>query len=92
MNFELESLTTGERFDVENALVMPKLVDDECVLPHSVDTSGLEHFDGVNILTLPYKRCIDILIGQTDKFLLTVLEEREGIRPKDPVTASTLSF
>ena len=84
MNFELESLTTGERFDVENALVVPELVDDECVLPHSVDTSGLEHFDGVNIPTLPYKRCIDILIGQTDKFLLTVLEEREGITPKDP--------
>ena len=84
VNFELESLTTGERFDVENALVVPELVDDECVLPHSVDTSGLEHFDGVNIPTLPYKRCIDILIGQTDKFLLTVLEERKGIRPEDP--------
>ena len=84
VNFELESLTTGERFDVENALVVPELVDDECVLPHSVDTSGLEHFDGVNIPTFPYKRCIDILIGQTDKFLLTVSEEREGIRPKDP--------
>ena len=63
---------------------MPEFVDDECVFPHSVDTSGLEHFDGVNIPTLPYKRCIDILIGQTDKFLLTVLEEREGIRPEDP--------
>ena len=49
-----------------------------------VDTSGLKHFDGVNIPTLPYKRCIDILIGQTDKFLLMVLEEREGIRPEDP--------
>ena len=84
VNFELESLTTGERFDVENALVVPELVDDDCVLPHSVDTSGLEHFDGVNIPTLSYKRCIDILIGQTDKFLLTVLEEREEIRPEDP--------
>ena len=84
VNFEFESLTTGERFDVENALVVPEFVDDECVLPHSVDTSGLEHFDGVNIPTLPYKRCIDILIDQTDKFLLTVLEDREGIRPEDP--------
>ena len=54
VNFELESLTTSERFYVENALVVPELVDDECVLPYSVDTSGLEHFDGVNILT---KRC-----------------------------------
>ena len=84
VNFELESLTIGERFDVENALVVPELVDDECVLPHRVDTSGLEHCDGVNIPTLPYKRCIDILIGQTDKFLFTVVEEREGIRPEDP--------
>ena len=32
VNFELESLTTGERFDVENALVAAELVDDECVL------------------------------------------------------------
>ena len=95
VNFELELLTTGERFDVGNALVVPEFVEDECVLPHSVDTSGLEHFDGVNIPTLPYKRCIqttttttttciDILIGQTDKFLLSVLEECEGIRPEDP--------
>ena len=84
VNFELESLTTGERFDVENALVVPELVKDECVFPHSVDTSGLQHFDGVNIPILPYKRCIDILIGQTDKFLFTVLEERKKIRPEDP--------
>ena len=68
---------------MENALVVNELVDDECVLPHSVDTSGLENFEGISIPTLPYKKNIDILIGQTDKQLLTVLEEREAIRPDD---------
>ena len=40
-DFELESLSTGEKFPLENAFVMPYFNDDENVLPHAVDTAGL---------------------------------------------------
>ena len=49
-----------------------------------MDTNGLEHFKGVEIPTIPQRKSIDILIGQTDKCLLTVIEEREGLNHDDP--------
>ena len=83
-NFKLESLSTGEQFEIENALVVPDFIDDINTLPHSVNTTGLDHFYGVEIPTIPHRKNIDILIGQSDKMLLTVLEEREGKKPDDP--------
>ena len=32
----------------------------------------------------PGRRRVDVLIGQSDKSLLTVLEEREGMDPEEP--------
>ena len=46
-SFKLESLYTGEQFNINNALVVPKFSDDEKTLPHAVDVSGFEHFEGV---------------------------------------------
>ena len=45
-NFNLESLSTGEQFKIDNALVVPQFSDDENILPHAVDVSGPEHFIG----------------------------------------------
>ena len=59
-------------------------MDDAHTLPQSVDTSALEHFDGVHIPVAPDRRRVDVLIGQSDKSLLTVLEEREGMDPEEP--------
>ena len=53
-------------------------------MPHRVDTSNLKHFTGVKILTLPNRKNVDILIGQSDKSLLMVLEEREGLDADEP--------
>ena len=53
-------------------------------MPHKVDTSKFEHFADIHILVIPYRRSIDILVGQSDKTLLTVLEEREGFDPDQP--------
>ena len=58
--------------------------DDKHTLPHGVDTSTLEHFDGVEIAVVPDRERVDVLIGQSDKALLTVLEEREGADPEEP--------
>ena len=37
----------------------------------------------LKIPTLPYRKSIDILVGQSDKILLTVLAEREGLDPDE---------
>ena len=49
-----------------------------------MDTSALKHFDGVHIPVAPGRGRIDVLIGLSDKSLLTVLEEREGGNPEEP--------
>ena len=83
-NFDLQSLKSGEKFTIKNALVVLKFVDDENTLPHRVDTSNLKHFTGVKIPTLPNRKNVDILIGQSDKSLLMVVEEREGLDADEP--------
>ena len=83
-DFKLESLSSGERFEIKNALVVKNFVDDENTLPHRVDISRLQHFAGVKIPTLPDRKSVDILVGQSDKVLLTVLAEREGLDPDEP--------
>ena len=83
-DFSLESLATGKRFCVKNALVVPDFSDDESVLPHSVDVSGLENFNNVEIPTIPERKSIDVLIGQADKNLLAVLYECENADPDKP--------
>ena len=59
-------------------------MDDAATLPHAVDTSGLLHFHEVDIPEAPDRERVDVLIGQSDKSLLTVLEEREGAHPEEP--------
>ena len=83
-DFSLESLYTGEEFAVKNALVVPNFTDDENVLPHSVDVAGLDNFNDVEIPTIPERKCIDVLIGQANKGLLTVLHESENVDPNKP--------
>ena len=75
--FKLESLHTGEKFVIENALVVPQFSDDDSTLPHSVDVTELKHFQGTHIPVAPERNRIDVLIGQSDKLLLSVLEENQ---------------
>jgi len=85
-SFELQSLLDDKIYSIKYALIVPDFVDDEgeACLPHSVNVVHLEHFKGIEIPIVPERKNIDILIGQTDKGLLTVLEEREGDDPDDP--------
>jgi len=48
-DFEIKSLFKGENFMIENAFVVLKFNDDENVLSHAVDITGLEHFMEINI-------------------------------------------
>ena len=83
-DFVIELLYTGEDFDIKDALVVPQFSNDEGTLPHAVDITTLEHFNGVQIEVVPERKRIDILIGQSDKTLLAVLDEYEGADPEEP--------
>ena len=83
-NFEIESLSNKETFAIKNALVVPDFVDDKNVLPHEVNTQKRMHFKGVKIPTFSHRQRIDILIGKTNKELLTVLEERKDLNASEP--------
>ena len=83
-NFDLQSLDSGDKFTIANALVVLKFVDDENTLPHRLDTSNLKHFNGDKIPILPNRKNVDILIGQSNKPLLMVLEETEGLDADKP--------
>ena len=75
---------SNEKFEIKKALVVPEFTDDERTLPHAVNAKNLDHFKGVEIPVIIERKSVDILIGQTDKLLLIVLEERESIHPDDP--------
>ena len=81
---KLQSLTTNEVFEMKNAVVVSNFMDDEGALPHSVNVRNLNHFKGVKIPVISHRKSIDILIVQTDKLLLTVLKEREGLLRDEP--------
>ena len=63
---------------------MPKFSDEENILSHVVNTSMFNHFQGVEIPIISTRNCIDELIGQSDRALLTVLKEQEGEDPNEP--------
>ena len=83
-NFKLQSLHNGDEFMIEDALVVPEFLGDAVTLPHAVDPSGLLHFHGVDIPEASDRERVDVLIGQSDKSLLTVPKEREGAHPEEP--------
>ena len=64
--------------------MVPAFSDDKSTLPHAVDTSKLKHFHGVEFPFIPERKCVDILIGQSDKELITVLKELEGSNSNEP--------
>ena len=70
----LQSLTTNEKFEIKKALVVSEFTDDERTLPHAVNVKNLDHFKGVEIPVITERKSVDILIWQTDRLLLTVLE------------------
>ena len=70
-SFKLELFYTGKKFIIKDALVVQQFSDDIRILPHSVDISALENFAGTHVPVVHDRKGIDILIGQSDKQLLT---------------------
>ena len=69
---------------------MPDFVEEDGFLPHSANVSNLEHFKGVDTPTVSHRNRTDILIGQSDKALRAVSEERESLKPDEPNFVLTL--
>ena len=46
-----------------DALVVPQFFDDENTLPHAVDISEFEHFEGVEIPVAPGRDRVDFLLA-----------------------------
>ena len=82
-SFKLQSVANGEVFADNNALV-PNFEEDEKILSHAVNVKNLKHFKGVKISSISNRRMIDILIVQSDKSLLAVIEERESLNAEEP--------
>ena len=83
-HFDLQSLADDRVYHVHDALIVPNFTEESACLPHAVKVAHLKHFLDVNIPTIPDRNKIDILIGQSDKELLVVLDEREGSNPVEP--------
>ena len=83
-HFDLQSLADDRVYHVHDALIVPDFAEESDCIPHAVKVAHLKHFLGVNIPTIPDRNKIDILIGQSDKQLLVVLDEREGSNPEEP--------
>ena len=60
--------------------------NDEGTLPHAVDITTLEHFNGVQIEVVPERKRIDILIGQSDKHYLQFQTNMKAQTPSNLIT------
>ena len=58
--------------------------DDMNTLPHRQDMSTFVHFKDVELFELPENKTVDLLIGNDNAFLMTMLEERVGASRSDP--------
>ena len=83
-DFDLTSLADGNTLGIKGALIVSNFEVDENTLPHRIDTFKHSHFRGVQISVISYRKSVDLLIGQSDKFPLNVLEEREGFNSNEP--------
>ena len=57
--------------------------------PHRQDMSTFAHFKDVELFALPENKTVDLMIGNDNAFLMTVLKERVGASRNDPHAIST---
>ena len=62
-DFDLTSLANGKTYGIKGALIVYNFEDDENTLPHRIDTSKFNHFRGVQIPVISYRKSVDLLIG-----------------------------
>ena len=76
-NLDLQSLFSNEMFELSNVVTNSAWQDDVKTLPHRQNLNSFSHFEDVELYELPDNDTVDLLIGNDNAFLMTVLEERE---------------
>ena len=84
VRFNLQSLFSDETFALSNVVTHSPWRDEMSTLPHKQDMSTFAHFKDVELFELPENKTVDLLIGNDNAFLMTVLEERVGALRSDP--------
>ena len=70
----------NEKFEIKSALIIPEFTDEESTLSHAFNATRLKHFRGVEIPVISKRTSIGVLIGKSDKLLLTVLRRTRGFK------------
>ena len=84
VKFDLQSLFSNEMFESSNVVTNSAWQDDVETLPHRQDLNSFSHFKDVELYELPDNDTVDLLIGNDNVFLMTVLEERVGVSRCEP--------
>ena len=90
VKLNLQSLFSNEMFELSNVVTNRAWQDDVETLPHRQDLNSFSHFEDVELYELPYNDTVDLLIGNDNAFLMTVLEERVGVSRCEPHAVLTL--
>ena len=79
VKFDLQSLFSNEIFELSNVVTNSAWQNDVETLPHKQDLNSFSHFENVELYELPDNDTVDLLIGNDNAFLMTVLEKRVGV-------------
>ena len=84
VKFDLQSFFSNEMFELRNVVTNSAWQDDVETLPHRQDLNSFLHFEDVELYELPDNDTVDLLIGNDNAFLMTVLEERVEVSRCEP--------
>ena len=79
VKFDLQSLFSNEMFELSNVVTNSAWQDDVETLPHRQDLNSFSHFEDIELYELPDNDTVDLLIGNDNAFLMTVLEGGVGV-------------
>ena len=81
---QFESLDTNEMFCDITAVVHEPWSDDAKGLLHRQLLNELKHFEDVDMFTIDGCDVVDLIIGNDNAFLMTVIEEKRGESRDEP--------
>ena len=73
VKFDMQLLVSDEVFSLSNVVTHTSSLIDVDILPHRQDVGSYPHFQNIDLLYLPNNDSVDLLIGNENAFLKTVL-------------------
>ena len=84
VKFDFQSFFSNAMFELSNVVTNSSWKKDVETLLHKQDLSSFSHFEDVELFELPDNGTVDLLIGNDNAFLMSVLEERVRVSRCDP--------